>query len=326
LDRARVLDLEVVLLTRYISNSELRSAKGCMREWYFATHLKLRPKRDKPIGPAAIGDKLHVALNRYYTDEGDPLEYLADRLKEELEQYPDQKKDLLREGKLTRVMMEGYLEWLEETGADADLVVLSSEEEVQVPLEHSRLLYPVVLVGKLDLRYLDQRSGRTAFMDHKSVGSFADKTALIHMDEQLLHYHLLEFLKLRQAGSTDEVTNGGTFNMLQKVLRTASATPPFYSRVSTWHNITELRSYFKRVIGTIRRIQDAEVALAAGEDHHFVVAPYSTRDCRWKCDFLPLCPLVDDEMSDSGGMIEERYEVGNPYQRYQTLEGEHAQT
>jgi hypothetical protein len=56
-------------------------------------------------------------------------------------------------------------------------------------------------------------------------------------------------------------------------------------------------------------------ALDKGADHQEVAYPRPSRDCKWKCQFFSVCPLVDDG-SAAEAAIEDSFAVGNPYDYY----------
>jgi hypothetical protein len=126
-----------------------------------------------------------------------------------------------------------------------------------------------------------------------------------------LHYNLLEALK------PDENTrcDGGVYNILRKIKRTANARPPFYERIEVRHNRQQLESYWNRFHGIVIDIMRVRAALDAGGDHRVHAYPTPTKDCSWDCDFAAVCPLLDDG-SAAESMLESYFQPGNPYARY----------
>jgi len=139
----------------------------------------------------------------------------------------------------------------------------------------------------------------------------------IAMNEQMLHYHLLELLN----GGEDERSDGALYNMLRKVKRTARANPPFYERVEVRHNPHELESFMKRISGEIMDMLVAEARLNDGGDPLTIVYPTINDSCSWSCDFYPICPMVDDgsRLEDA---IANLYTVGEPLAYYAARKGE----
>jgi hypothetical protein len=221
-------------------------------------------------------------------------------------------------------MLEGYFEWLAETGADEGLKILAAEERVAVTLAQ---LPGIGLAGKLDVRVLREQDRARLFIDHKSVGNFIEPAKVLHLDTQMFHYHLLEMLQLLERGySTEELeetrSDGGLYNMLRRVKRTAAANPPFYKRLEIRHNIHELRSYYIRVLGELNEILEATAKLNVGQDPRYVCYPNPNRNCSFDCDFLPVCPMADDG-SRINDMLAQYYEPHDVLERYRDAkEGE----
>lgn len=296
-----------------ISNSELRAFKTCRRNWYLGHVRKLKRRRYNLVGPAQLGTRVHSALEAYYGLEGQSgrqaaMKSLDDQLHFELEAAPDQMDDILKEHELAAIMIEGYCNWLEETGADMDLEVIEAEQV----LESESPVDGVHLIGKQDLVVQKRSTGDRGFMDHKTVTSFGQMTGTLGLDEQARMYALMRQL-LDPQGAPMRFQ---TWNMLKKVKQTSRAKPPFYERAEIYINDPELRSFWDRLYGEITDLVRVEEQLAAGADHHVVAYPTPTRDCSWRCPFFDVCAMLDDENSDAEYLLESMYEAGNPLERY----------
>jgi transcriptional regulator with XRE-family HTH domain len=302
----------------HLSNSELKTFKRCHRKWWLAYYRELRLKRTDHTGPRAIGTRLHLALSAYYAEPPQNAwdvfnaDVEADRAKfDELDAEKLEKFE--KEVELCRIMLEGYFEWLEETGADDGIEIIGNEEVVEV--EFATVLgVLVILIGKLDLRIKRNVDGLRMFLDHKSVPNFESPVKTLHLDEQMLQYMLLEYLQFLSEGNT-EFASGGIYNMLKKVKRSAKATPPFYARVEVRHNIKELQSFYLRVLGEATAILELKQKLDAGENPQQVAYPNPTRDCSWDCDFIMVCPMFDDG-SAAEEMLAEYFESHDPHDHY----------
>lgn len=326
---------------RYFTNSELQTARRCMRKWYLTFYRKLYSRAESVNENRLIGDLCHDALADMYNHGQDPVAtvvYVAENL------ISDQQ-DMLTEDRgenariqieqnietiksaweFAQIIIEGYVEWLQETGEDSHLQLISAESEQWVRLPVEQLGKPVALLGKLDAKFNDLRSNARVFMDHKTVANFADRERWIHLDTQFRFYGLIEYLKLLEEGMDKDVaqgswTDGGILNMLRRVKRTSRSTPPFYKRREVRHSLIELQNFFHRTVGEISRIVQAENLLDQGFDHQMVCAPNPSKDCTWDCQFMTLCAFMDDG-SDVDGYIQASFEVGNPIRRYTTVEG-----
>jgi RecB family exonuclease len=295
----------------HISNSEVQTYKDCRRKWWLSYYRRLQPKSKQMTGALALGSRIHEALDMYYSKDIPLLEahsQLIDIDKKILvESYRDTY-DLESEAELGRIMLEGYLQWVEENGIDAELEMISTEEIISMPL----LDNSVVLQGKIDMRVRRKADGVRMFRDFKTVGgSFTDFSSMAHMNEQILTYMMLETAQNKEG----ERSEGGIFTMLKKVKRSANARPPFYEQLEVRHNVFALRSFWQRIHGTLSDMLNTRKALDEGGDHRFVAYPRPSRDCKWKCQFFTICPMFDDG-SAAEAAIEDAFEVSNPYAYY----------
>jgi RecB family exonuclease len=299
-----------------ISNSEIQTFKDCRRKWWLSYYRRLQPNTQNFTGALALGSRIHAALDAYYST-GIPLldahsELVAKDKQLLLEQYRDTT-DLDSEAELGRIMLEGYLDWVDENGIDAELEMISTEEIISMPMFDGE----VELQGKLDMRVRRKADGVRMFRDFKTVGgSFTEFASLAHMNEQILTYMILEAAQNKEG----ERCEGGIFTMLKKVKRTANAKPPFYEQMEVRHNTFALRSFWSRLHGTVADMMKVRKQLNEGADHFYVAYPRPSRDCKWKCQFFAICPLFDDG-SAAEHAISELYVVDDPYSYYnQTTE------
>jgi hypothetical protein len=243
-------------------------------------------------------------------------------------EHPSQEDGLRKEFDLVRAMLVGYMEWLTDTGADADLIILGSEQTAKVPMrgaDKEQIVLsngaPLVLLSKLDAPVQRKSDEHKLALEHKTTGSLSAPLIGYRIDAQFLTEHLARFLHYIEGGATPEDAynecSGILVNLLKKVKRTASAKPPFFDRVEVPHNIHELRNHWKHVVAVATEIADAEARLDRGEDHHVVCPPTPIPDrCKWECEFFKVCPLADDG-SDLEGALNAIYEEGDPLERYE---------
>jgi len=310
-----VLETPVEIKPIRISNSEIQTFKDCRRKWWLSYYRRLQPRAQKYTGPLALGTRVHAALDEYYSQGVPLLESYAKYVEIDKQALIDSFRDTVEldtEAELGRIMLEGYLEWVEENGIDAELEMISTEEIISMPLFDGR----VELQGKLDMRVRRKADGVRLFRDFKTVGgSFAEFASLAHMNEQILTYMLLEAYQNKDGERCD----GGIFTMLKKVKRTANAKPPFYDQIEVRHNQFTLRTFWNRIHGVIQDMLRVRDALDEGSDPHYVAYPSPSRDCKWKCQFFAVCPLFDDG-SAAEQAIEELFITDDPYSYYQTNE------
>ena len=300
-------------MTVRISNSEIQTFKDCRRRWWLTYYRNMQPKQRDYTGALALGTRVHAALDAYYSD-GVPLlqahSALVDKDRITLEAEVRDTSTLDSEAELGRIMLEGYLDWVEENGIDAELEIVSTEEKISVPLFEGQ----VELQGKLDMRVRRRIDGVRMFRDFKTVGgSLSDFANLAPMNEQVLTYMLLEQMKEGEENRSE----GGIFTMLKKVKRSARAVPPFYDQIEVRHNIFTLRSFWNRIHGVIADLMRVRKALDDGESHSLVAYPSPSRDCKWKCPFFAICTMFDDG-SSAEQALSEMFEQADPYAYYES--------
>lgn len=317
-----------------VTNSQLKDFRRCRRRWWLAWYRKLALP-ESFIGNRATGLRVHRALEAYYVPEGqvpvDPRDALERILVEDWTALSQRANARMDEAQVTelsdqfqkaagleRAMIEGYIQWLEETGADANLEVVASEAVLTKDIEIDH--HPVTIAGLIDARVRRISDNVRLLIDHKTVDNFKTPQATLPLNTQMLHYHLLEWLNTPD-GETR--CDGALYNMLRRVKRTVRANPPFYDRVEIRHNQLELESYRRHLTATARGIIYTTEALDAGMEHHDIVPPNPTMDCSWDCDFFAVCGMFNDG-SRAEDALTNLYQQTDPYDRYDhvVLEGQ----
>lgn len=320
---------------RRISNSEIQTYKECKRKWWLSWYRGLRFNTEAPVELKHTGDRVHRALEPWYVPEGqpqvDPREALERVIQEDrdalLELIGSEDSDpefdsrwikMLKANDLERIMVEGYMQWLEETGEDANLEIISSETYVEAPLHGSYAegANEIRIVGKIDVRARYRSNGVKTFIDHKTKAAFPPLDEL-QRDEQMQFYELLEELVLLGEQS-DERCAGALFNVLRRVKRTANARPPFYGRTFVPHNSHSRSAFLRRTRATVTDMQLTERLLDAGRHHLDVVDARPSGDCGWKCPFAAICTMFDDG-SRVESLLERHYIAGDPLHYYGDL-------
>ena len=298
--------------TLKISNSEIQTFKDCRRRWWLTYYRRLKPKVQNFTGALALGSRIHEALDRHYSTGQDLLEAHTELVKEDIKKLQDEFRDtssMESEAELGHIMLEGYLEWVEQEGIDAELEMISTEEILERPMLDGK----VILQGKIDMRVRRKIDGARMIRDFKTVGgSFADFGAMAHMNEQVKTYMLLDEV---QEGEEGERTDGAIFTMLRKVKRGAYAKPPFYDQIEVRHNRFTLRAFLDQLEGTLTDMLNVREALDAGESHYRNAYPTPSKDCKWKCQFFAICPLFDDG-SAAEAALSDAFAVADPYGYY----------
>lgn len=302
-----------------LTNSEATTFRRCRRKWWLQYYRRLgRIKADNPMAPRAIGTVVHDALAHYYATGQDPVAHVQAGHLARLAAPGASEKEVAKATDLCVAMVAGYLEWLEETGADSDMDVVGSEIAAE-----AQLLPDVTLLAKLDT-VVDHRPTRQKLaFEFKTVSDLSSPRELLRLDTQFLTEHLVRFLLQTRDGATPEEAindcSGILWRGLRRVKRTSSAKPPFYAEEVVPHNLDELRNHWRHVVEIARGIQETRARLDAGESHHKVVPPSPDKSCKWSCDFFYLCPMFDD-----GSRVEDAlsagYEEVDPLERYEGVE------
>lgn len=296
-----------------ITNSQVQTAKRCKRKWWLGWYRGLAPRHENLLNVRATGSRVHKALQAWYVPDGmtpvDPRDALERILTEDWTRIvtaaterghdefviADLTDKFNKSAGLERAMIEGYVQWLQETGADSQLKIIASETTLKAHLyDHVRSdgqVVPVQAMGLLDVRAYRTTDGANLFVDHKTVGDLKSPVAMLPQNEQMIHYLLLEWLS-SEDGETH--CDGALYNMMRRVKRTTTAKPPFYDRYEVRHNQFELESYKRRLIAETRDIMHMIETLDAGADPMDVAYPSPTKDCTWGCDFFSICSMFDD--------------------------------
>lgn len=313
--------------TYLFSNSEITTSQLCPRKWWLAWYRGLTPRLKDVQGPRSTGTRIHIALGALYEFGGSAHKAEVALTVAQLEdmrtlraQYEFDEDLELRIAKLNsdfdleRIMLEGYLGWIQETGIDSTLEVVGVEQYLEVDYLVSNV-EKVKIIGKIDSRVRSRITGRRLFIDHKTVQSVHDST--LNMNRQMLHYHLLEQLS---APPGEQRCDGALYNMLRKVKRTRASKPPYFARVPIDHNKYQIQSYTMQLDTLIGEILQKTYALKQGGDPLVMLPANVGRHCTW-CPFMKVCTMFDDG-SRVEAALEDLYEIKDPLSYYGAREKE----
>jgi hypothetical protein len=305
------------------SFSSLGQFHQCRRRWWLGDYRKLRRIDEPPTGALPFGSRVHNALEAY--GDGtveDPAvawkQLMAHEFAVDEANGGWHTAELDKESKLGYRMLEGYLEWLEETGEDAYWEVTGVETKlshhltitVDTPDGDQELV--VLVRGKLDRRRRRKSDDAVYVDDYKTMGNFGEPAMLsLEMSPQPRLYRMLEL----QQAPEDQRTAGVSFTLLRKVLRTPTAKPPFYKRVTIEINDDEQEAYNVRLQGAVTDLARAKFALDSGADPRR--AAYFTPG--WHCATCPFklpCQLMQHTPAGAEDMLADLYTEGDPWARY----------
>lgn len=337
--RSYVFDAQPTPDVHAFSNSELQTWKKCRRKWWLAWYRRLQLNVQSFSDVRATGTRIHRALEAWYVPDGQPrvdprtalerivvedwtaITELAAKRNVDDEHLSALAVEFTSATNLERAMIEGYVQWLAETGADADLRITGSEMPVIVDMEvdvdlggrHGVTTRSIQAIGLLDTRVTRITDGVRLFIDNKTVGDLNGPVATLAQNEQMMHYHLIEWLSSENA---EDRCDGALYNMIRRVKRSQRAKPPFFARVEVRHNQYELDAYKRRMLAAASDILVATERLDRGESHLDVAYPSPNGDCTWSCDFFAVCNMFDDG-SRAEDMLTGLYVEGNPRARYE---------
>ncbi len=272
-----------------IRQSELSQWASCRRKTVLQYAEGWKRKRSGLILPpskADIGTLVHSGLEHYYRDNMQPHMFIAEQGKRIAAEHPDGLPKAWTDAyNLAFLMTKGYMQWIEQTGIDAGLVITGVEREMEVYWGEVAG-YDVFVVGHIDLEALDAL-GRPVLIDHKSVQTHTDGSGV--PDFQRLTYAVLRMLE-------DGTRYGALYhNELRRVKRTAAAKPPFYARPEIQINEAQLRKHWQHMNVIIGEIVSARAALDAGMPLDSpTLYPRPSRDCSWSCPYVNVCGMMDD--------------------------------
>lgn len=292
-----------------ISNSEMQAYQRCRRNWALTYHWKWQPRLEdtSPVGVAILGTRIHLALEAWYGYDIDPLEALTWIYEMASLERPDFVVELGKELDLARAMVEGYLQWLDDEGADVILETVDVERELKLELRTNQ--GSAILRAKLDQLVRRRTDGALLLRDFKTVGDLSKADQLV-LNQQMRFYSMLLALL-----HPEHRVDGALYTMLKRSKRTVRARPPFYQQVEINYNKHDLNSTFQRVTMVVAEILAAHKALDAGHDHHLAVYPTASDYCGWGCPFSRVCPLMDDG-SRWEAALAANFTRGDPYSYY----------
>ena len=314
-----------------ISNSEIACWDRCRRKWYLAYYMGMVPADEIPFGNMQLGIRVHAALEGWYGYQLDPVGVLRVLYELAIQAFPDFQADLEAERETAVIMVSGYLDWVAETGADAELELIATETDLQVPFPK---LPGVALRARMDQVVLDHSVGVLRFLDHKTAANF-DAHDMMALDPQFKFYSIVHRLLNHLGGrhEADALVSGGIRNTLRRVKRTSRSSPPYYQRDTFTYNDEELDAAEARVFRICTEILDARSQLdyvydpvnggggllehVNGVQRADLYPTPRPHECRWDCPFVNVCPMMDDG-SDWPGVLTRsgRYKQDDPYQYY----------
>src|SRR5699024_7840786 len=270
-----------------VTNSGMKEYMEDKRKWMLNSLFGFKKRDESPVGPLALGSRVHSALEKLYTDGEGLLEEYARLAEIDRELFmasadgvwTDKVDAVNSEVELGRIMLEGYQGWAEDEGLDSGITVEAVEKSVSALIKDGRVL----LMGKQDLTIQDHMDGTRVIRDFKSALNMSDFDKISHIDSQLPFYQYVE--TLAEPGVR---LDGGQYVVLRKVKRTARSKPPYYGVWRLTTNDHQLESIKLKVDGLAEEMLEPRDRILSGEDHRRVAYANPTRDTSWKNPYYNL--------------------------------------
>jgi hypothetical protein len=288
------------------------------------------PSGEAPANVREQGTRIHTAMQGWYGYQLDPLSVLHVLYGLAMEEHPDWEADLRKEQDVSLAMVEGYLEWAAAEGIDADLEVVATEADIEVPLEG---LDGVILRAQLDQVVFRPSRGLLGFLDFKTGD--LKKHEYLELDPQFKTYSLIQRLAAghgipwpgSELRADRPAVSGGVIRSLRRVKRTEKSKPPYYQNDEFWYTPEQLSAQYRRILGLCREIAAARAELdfrSQGDPERltawlqeFLPPTPVVHDCSWSCPFVTLCPMMDDGSDWAGALMRSgKYRQQDPYDYY----------
>lgn len=163
-----------------IDVSEIKTFRGCKREWELSSRNRMHLTTKTPIAAFAFGTIFHEALHALYL--GQPLESVMDMVRREMDPATDN---------ALLAMVPGYAKNVL-PGDLARYTILEIEHKFQI-----KTIDPEMeLAGSIDMIAIENATNEIWGFEHKSAKSFRDP-AYLWMDEQprIYTFALLDYVE-----------------------------------------------------------------------------------------------------------------------------------
>ena len=290
-----------------ITHSDISAFLKCRRAWAWSFIDDVR-KEERPVGAAALGKRVHSALEMYYAEGADPLTVHDALAREDITflettDAPGWEVDqLYTEMILGRNCVVAHQDWLEETGADAEFEVYGVEQTLEAPI----LGGLVNLRGRVDVLFKSLNDGRLYVNDWKTTGAQGSVRESFERSYQAHVYLALA------AQEPDIEIGGAMYTVIRKTKNLARTTRPPVERF----RVPATRRVAEEKMKQIERICTEMLRVIDEYSSDYNVAYPSPGDaCRW-CDYKQPCELQDENASAASAMLAATYQQGGKHARY----------
>jgi hypothetical protein len=280
--------------TLVLRQSDVFTFKECPRRSWLGTMRNFERLEEHP-NKSHIGTAYHAGIAAWYATRNPDIAVGAVNAQMAIWEsdgivIEDDRLEWDKTIEQARIMVEGYIEWVQESGEDHGLTFMLIERRVKKYLgEFSGI--KVYISGQVDISLVTEL-GIKKLVDNKSKGDLK-VNRLLGIDDQLFTYDWL----------LDYEYAYGVHNMAKRSKRTARATPPFFARTEIKFTDAKRAAFMAQLNGTVQRLVDTYLALEVEPRLHFNLAPPTpTKDCDWKCPFIDVCPMYN-EGDDAEGYL-----------------------
>lgn len=312
-ETSTVSDIPVI-----ITHSDIQNFLTCRRKWLYDYVLDFRPP-EKTTGPLALGTRVHAALEAYYSGQtDDPVAWITKKGLEDMAALemsdnlmPWDLSNMAKDMVIGENCMVAYMEWLEETNADANYRTVSVEEKVEVPILGGR----AILRGKVDLLQEDVSNGLFCVNDFKTYAR--DDGLREQLERAYQHWCYLIGM---QALYPERNVECARYTMLRKVEKfPKTLTAPLIQQF----NVPATRRNLKTKTAQIERIALEMINLRDKTDPA-IFYPTPGKHCNW-CDYRQPCEIADESQEASLQLLRNgKYVSGTRYARYETKDDANA--
>ena len=304
---------EVALELPRMSSSEETSFKTCRLAHHFQYVLGYQPVKTNHRLAQGIG--FHEVMEVLYL--GGSPEDMRERFEEwKANRWAEyeangESEDILAKGsfgaevELVWAMVENYLDWLDETGADDEWETVSAEEKAYIEVPGAATVMPI----KLDLLQRHKETRRLRIVDFKTRDKFYTDTTAYQLAEQNGNY-MLGIFALYGEWPTEMV-----YREVRKQAKTARSKPPYVREISVV--VTKDEALY-------RAAEYARVSHEVADPDHLVYANPASCCGSWKNDWRDPCMKVHQGMTPLEALeASAKFAPKDAYARYQDPEEAH---
>ena len=293
-----------------MSSSEEVTFKTCRLAHHFQYVLGWQPVVTNSKLSTGIG--FHEVMEVLYKTGGD-----VDAMRARYEEWKDERwaeyeaagedSDILAKAKfgdqteLVWAMVENYLDWLEETGADDEWETVSVEEKLLVQVPGASTVLPC----KLDLLQRHKETGLLRVVDFKTRDKFYTDTAGYQLGEQNGNYMLAVFAVY------GEWPTEMAYREVRKQRKTNRSKPPYVREIAVV--VTKDEALYR----AREYVETSHQAVLAHEGALEIIANPSSCCGGWKNDWREPCLKVHQGMTPLEALeASSKYAPKDPYARY----------